>query len=396
MSLIFPTPVITTSAAIGVASSAVLFQASSFCLPSPPSYTSLLGTPSVADEGAIVPENYTKDLFSDFGFVVRARTDDNEDLLLWMFLYRQLGQDTVIDDDISQTALLVTNFSTSEKAAGMHDTPYLNKGQNIDDYYSVGSLQNTETPDQSTWSCGGRVLSRSSPPHWKASGTHAGIQVDLDFTQRSDFYYHIAPFSTLKNGEGDAGGIIHLRANGTVTDTTKNKTYAFTDGHAVHERIIMAGVVPARLNYMGGRGSPWINSWGPNFSFWTLDFDTGNDTFSSQLMVSIDNTTLLAVGSLYAQTSVLDTWFDPKTNQINPRTWKVTAVTEKGVLDATVSAYGRYFYTWVRRGGTILVHCYIADTIATFTRDDGTVVSERQVAMVEYMRTLYNQGLTEA
>jgi hypothetical protein len=360
------------------------------CIPAPPSFTNLVApTFEVYQEGPIVPDNYTEDLFNDFGYVVRAKTDSDEDLLLWLFMYRQIGTDTVIDCDISQSALLVTNFSDPEKGV-MHNTPYINKGQNVDDLYAPGALQFKITKEEATWSLDGRELS-SSPPYYKARGEHAGIEVNLDFVQWSDIFYQIGPFSEVNSTGGGAGGLVHLKANGTVT--ANNITYTISEGYAIHERIITAGVVPARLQYMGGRGSPWFNSWGKEFSFWTMGTDVGNNTESIQMFINIDNQTIIVEEPLYAQINALENWFDPKTNQINPRKWKITAITELGTLDATVSAYGRYYYTWIRRGGTILVHSYIADTVATFTRKDGTVVSENQVSMVEYMRTLYNQGL---
>jgi len=207
----------------------------------------------------------------------------------------------------------------------------------------------------------------------------------------ASFYYHIGQFNQLKNGEGDAGGIVHLRVNGTVT--AKGKTFTITDGHAIHERILMAGVVPPRLDYMGGRGSPWINSWGEQLSFFILTEDTSTN---SMFMITIDDESFVIQGNEYAWTEELDHWLDPKTNQVNPRTWRVRAIMEKGTLDATVTAYGRWFYTWVRRGGIILVHTFMADSVATFTRKNGSVVEEKHVAMVEYMRTLYNQALSDS
>ncbi|KAF2802331.1 uncharacterized protein BDZ99DRAFT_483059 [Mytilinidion resinicola] len=379
MSLLFPTPTYTPPGQLLASTSTAALLASSLCIPAPPSYTNLLAPGfEVPQDGPIVPDNYTKDLFSDFGYVVRARTDSEEDLLLWLFLYRQ-------------SALLVTNYTGPEKEI-MHNTPFLNKGQNLDDYYSPGSLQWNETKDEVTWKLDGRELA-SSPPYYKARGEHGGIEVNLDLVQWSDLFYQIGPFTEVNSEGGGAGGILHLKASGTVT--ANNITYTISEGYAIHERIITAGVVPARLQYMGGRGSPWFNSWGKQFSFWTMGTDIGNDTQSIQMFINIDNQTIIVEEPLYAQINALNSWFDPKTNQINPSKWKITSITELGTLDATVTAYGRYYYTWIRRGGTILVHSYIADTVATFTRKNGTVVSEKQVSMVEYMRTLYNQGLDE-
>jgi hypothetical protein len=79
-------------------------------------------------------------LFNDCGFVVRAKAESGEDTHLGMFTYQQRGSETIIDGDITQTLMVYGKFSDGEKKS-MHDTPYINKGQNIDDYHSPGSVQ---------------------------------------------------------------------------------------------------------------------------------------------------------------------------------------------------------------------------------------------------------------
>jgi hypothetical protein len=40
----------------------------------------------------------------------------------------------------------------------------------------------------------------------------------------------------------------------------------------------------------------------------------------------------------------------------------------------------------------LLVHQYLADCVAKFTKKDGTVLHSKQVASLEYMLTLYRQA----
>lgn len=78
------------------------------------------------DQGPLVSDDYAKDLFNDFGCVVRARMETGEDVHLWMFLYRQKGAEVIKDNDVCQTFMLEGNFSEQAKR-GMSDTPYINK-----------------------------------------------------------------------------------------------------------------------------------------------------------------------------------------------------------------------------------------------------------------------------
>ncbi|OGE54720.1 hypothetical protein PENARI_c005G11140 [Penicillium arizonense] len=345
---------------------------------------STCGPTVLADQNPIIPENYEKDLFNDMGFVLRARSDEGHDIHLWMFMYRQLGEAVIIDNEVCQTLLVKVAFTDEEKKT-MHDAPFINKGQNIDDYNEVGTMGFTSSESKVSWSLNGRVF-ESQPPNWHVKGGHAGVLVDLHFSQRGQAFYHCGEFSNIKNDEGIAGFVVHCRATGTVT--VQDKLYTISDGHGVHERIVMGGLVPDRLSSMAGRGSNWLHGWGKSFSFYTLTRDVSQ---SSTFMLNIDGETLASVGEDVSITEA-EHWLDPKTNQMNPRKWRLRATTAKGRLEAVVTAYGRAYYTWIRRGGTLLVHQFVADCEARFTFADGTILEEKQmVASLEYMRTLYHQ-----
>jgi hypothetical protein len=345
---------------------------------------STCGPTFLKDQYPIVPETYDKDLFNDMGFVLRARSDEGRDIHLWMFMYRQLGEAVIINNEVCQT-LLVNVALDDEEKKGMRDTPFINKGQNIDDYNKVGSLRFDTSESQVKWSLAGRVF-ESQPPVWHVRGDHAGVAVDLVFKQRGDAFYHCGEFSRIKNAEGIAGFIVHCFATGTVT--VKGTTYTISNGHGVHERIFMGGLVPDRLGSMAGRGSNWLHGWGKELSFYVLTRDVSG---ASTFMLNVDGQTIASVGD-NVSIQEAEHWLDPKTNQINPRKWRLRVVTEKGKLEALVNAYGRAYYTWIRAGGTLVVHQYVADCEARFTRTDGSVIEAKDmVASLEYMRTLYHQ-----
>jgi hypothetical protein len=103
---------------------------------------------------AIIPDGYEPDLFNDMGFVLRARTDTDEDI---HFMYRQHGTEEIINNEVCQTLMVFPNFTDAEKLS-MHDTRYINKGQNIDDYHPLGSLKFADEEKKITWTFAGSVF----------------------------------------------------------------------------------------------------------------------------------------------------------------------------------------------------------------------------------------------
>jgi len=217
-------------------------------------------------------------LFNNYGFVVRARAESGEDIHLWMFTYQQRGAETILDGDITQTLMVYGKFSDGEKKS-MHDVPYINKGQNIDDYVKPGSLKIKEG-EQVTWTNAGREFI-CQPPDYKIRGSHAGVKVKLDFKQSADGFYHCGPFEALKADSGIAGYIVHGRVSGTIE--VKGKTLKVNNGFGVYERIIIGGKIPPRIDYNLG-GSQWTHGWGEEFSWYTL---TGAQRPSSTAMVIV-------------------------------------------------------------------------------------------------------------
>ncbi|KAF2813039.1 uncharacterized protein BDZ99DRAFT_556199 [Mytilinidion resinicola] len=350
-------------------------------------FVSYVAPTSLENARAIIPNDYEPDLFNDMGFVLRAKADSGEDIHLWMFMYRQRGEEVIINNEVCQTLLVCPTYTPAEKES-MHDTPFINKGQNIDDYHPLNTLTFTDTPTTATWTLAGRVFS-SRANHWTVSGSHAGVSVQLEWTQRGDALYNGGPFADLHSDAGHSAFIVHAHVTGTVTAGGRTLVVSAGNGHGIHERICMAGHVPARLQYMLERGMNWLNGYGAAMSWYIKTASRGR---SATMMLNVYGETLAVVGGEWAGVEEVGFWLDPKTNQVNPRKWRVWAVVEgKGRLEAVVTAYGRAYYTWVRQGGVVLVNQFVADAVCTWTREDGTRVVEEQMAMNEYMRTLYVQ-----
>lgn len=394
MPLVFPASdfgAVSSVSEIFVASDVPVVKYGTASIPAPPSLAAQIGDWKIEDQGPLVADNYQGPLFNDYGFVVRAKSDEGEDIALWTFMYRQQGPEIIIDNDVTQTCFIAGKFSDTEKAH-MHDVPFISKGQNIEDYYTPSTMEHKISSDSISWTVDQRELGYA-PPHWYAKGTHADVEIDLKLTPRGTCFYHVASFEEKFDKEkqkGLAGGNNHLRVNGTIK--ANGKTYTITNGHGVHERIIMAGFVPERINYMGKAGSPWIHGWGEKLSFFTISRATGHN---AQTSINVDGETIAVEGAGWVSTKEVEQWLDPKTKQVNPRKWTVQATTEKGKFEASVIGFARWYYTWTRRGGVLVVHTFMCDVVMTFTRNDGSVISEKGVGIVEYMRTLYNQNQTQ-
>jgi len=325
------------------------------------------------------------EIFNDYGFVVRAKAETGEDFHLWLFTYQLKGPEVIIDGDVTQTLLVFGKFSDEEKTR-ISDNPYVNKGQNLEDYLPPGSITVKEEKDQVTWSNAGRIMV-GKPPNYELSGVHAGVKVNLHFKETSDALYHHGRFEDLPPNEGRAGYLVHCKVTGSIE--VQGKVLKIATGYGVHERILNAGIVPPRIDFMKGRGLNWSHGWSEEFSWYIMSGDMGP---TGKGYVNIDGEVLVVQGVDKAWVNEVDHWLDPKTRQLAPYKWNIWLVTPKGRLDIVLNGYGRAFYTWTRLGGTLVVNQYVCDAVSTFTRTDGTVIKAKQMASMEYMRTLYRQA----
>jgi len=334
-------------------------------------------------EGTHQTEEAYSEFFNDMGFVIRGRTEEGHDIHLWSFMYQQRGPEIIIDGDVSQSLFIASKFSDEEKLS-MHDTPYVNKGQNIEDYAKPGTIKIAEGGPETTWTHTNRKFV-CKPPHWRVEGEHAGVVADINYTESSDGFFHLGAFDKLKKEGGVAGYVMHGKAEGTIT--VKGKPYKFK-GYGVHERIIQSGLVPDRTHYMGGRGLNWMHGWSEDFSWYCFKGDVGEKNFTG--VINIGGESIPVDGDKGGIEETLY-WLDPKSKLMIPYRWKVWMETEKGRLESLVYGYARGYYTWIRKHGTMVVNQYTADADSKFIFKDGKVVESKQMNMIEHMRTMYRQ-----
>jgi hypothetical protein len=256
--------------------------------------------PTVIDwEGPLVPQDYSKPLFNDYGFVVRGNLTNGEDFTLWLFIYRQIGEaEFITDEDLFQLTFIHGNFTEIQKES-MNDTPFVNIGQDIEDYAPIGTVTAFQNSSYVEYTFEdfkfGAQDTTSREKIWLARGSRGGVTVDILMPQHGDEIYHAGAFTDLENCSpnttstnynctGDFGGIVHT-SGVTGTFSYNDTTVTIDTAYAVHERLIQAGAIPSRVLTCGGNGATWIHSWGNRLDTWAFTTDYGP---LSQAFVNID------------------------------------------------------------------------------------------------------------
>jgi len=344
------------------------------------------GPISVKHEKSLLEGHDKGDLFNDFGFVVRAKADTGEDIHLWSFIYQQRGDEIVVDGDVGQTLLVYGNYTDEQKTYMHPDCPNVNQGQNIEDYYPPGSCEIDDSHDDHvTWKLGGRVH-YGETDKWRVSGEHAGVKCDIEFEQYNPAFFHCGTFEDLGSKQPQAGHIVHCKTKGTIE--VHGKVLKFS-GFGIHERIIQYGKIPDRTGYMSGRGLHWMHGFSDGFTWYLLRGDVGKGMSSA--MINLGNKQIVLENPTGSGVEEVAQWVDPLSKIVSPYKWRVWIQTPEGKLESHIYAYGRAYYTWIRRGGTLVVNQYCANAESSFTYPDGKVIEAKQLISIEHMRTLYRQ-----
>lgn len=345
------------------------------------------GPVPLAVEKKMIADDYAEEIFNDYGFVVRAQAESGEDIHLWTFIYQQQGDEIILDGDVTQTLLVYGKFSDAEKQYMNPGCATVNKGQNIENYFPPGSIKWTETDKDVKWEVGGRVH-WGAPPEWKAGGEHAGVKLNLHFTQYNPAFYHCGRFEDATAPVGNAGYIVHTRVSGTIE--VHGKTLTIKNGFGIHERIKQHGIIADRTAFMSGRGLHWMHGFSEGFTWYLMRGDVGRGMSSA--MINIGDKQIVLEDPTSSGVEETAHWIDPESRIVSPYKWKIWVKTAQGTLVSMISAYGRQYYTWIRRNGTLVVNQYVADAETIFTYPDGRVVEAHQMISIEHMRTLYRQA----
>lgn len=332
-----------------------------------------------------LPLDFKDEIFNDSGLVVRGKAESGEDIHLWNFIYQQQGREVVVDGDVAQLLLVYGKFTDDQKQYMNPEAAGVNKGQLIDDYYKPGTIKITEEKDKVVWKLD-KMEHHCAPPVWQAIGESAGVKVDLKFEQSSPAFWHLGTFETQKE-VGMAGYVAHCRVSGTIE--VDGKVLTLKDQYGLHERIQHKGKVPDRTGHMSGRGLHWMHGWSEGFSWYLMRGDVGKGLGTA--MINIGDEQILLEDPTSSGVEEAANWIDPVSKIVSPYRWRAWVRTDKGTLESRIKAYGRQYYTWTRRGGTLVVNQYCADAETEFRYPDGRTVTAKQVVSIEHMRTLYRQ-----
>ena len=91
-------------------------------------YHSESGSVDLSDQRLHVEGHLGKEIYTDYGHAVRARTDSGEDIFLWSAAYMHRKGQFVVDADLVQTFLIWGDYSSEEKKR-MHAGNFVNRGQ---------------------------------------------------------------------------------------------------------------------------------------------------------------------------------------------------------------------------------------------------------------------------
>ncbi|KAL6231975.1 hypothetical protein BDW75DRAFT_243403 [Aspergillus navahoensis] len=326
------------------------------------------------------------EIYIDSGFVVRATAETGEDVHFWTIMYHQKCREVVIQSDLTQTTFLVTKFSDEEKKQ-MHPTPFIDLGQNIEDFLPLGSLVITNTDKGAHWKIAGREYICEAP-EWHILGEHAGVKTNIRLYDPTQGFFHLGLFEKWAP-DGAAGFQSHLKAEGTIE--FEGRTLKIK-GYAVREHLGFRGTtkgIPNRLGYMSAEGLNWAHSFSDEFTWYIL---AGHAEKNSTGMVTIDGKVFHATGQSNVWMETIREWVDPDSNQLVPRKWRAYLRAPEGTLEAYIHAYGRTYYTWNRLGGVIVTYHMVGESTATWTYTDGRVVTaKKQLFFTEFMRVLHRR-----
>ncbi len=347
-------------------------------------YHSESGSVDLSDQRSHVKGLEGKEIYTDYGHAVRARADSGEDIFLWSAAYMHRKGQFVVNADLVQTFFIWGTYSPDEKKR-MHAGNFINRGQDLQDYFQPGDLKVIEEADKVSWALGGREFI-GAPPNWRIKGDHAGVACDITMAAMSPALWQFGRFSDLK-GEGSSGYEQHCTAEGTIRFQGRELKIK---GYGNQEHVLFVGDTPRQVEAMSGKGISWAHGFGPEFQWYIMNGDAGKSALSRVL---IEGREILCADAKQTWAEEIAYWHDPLSNMKVPYKWHIWMRTPKGVLDVIMSAYGRAYYVWVREGGTIVVYWYMADADGAFTFPDGRVVrSESMMCLLENMKTFQRRS----
>lgn len=324
---------------------------------------------SVDDERTWLPRSKEgEDFWENHGFMVRGRTEEGDDLTLWVspYIVKQGSEDSyyAVHANINQTVLVHGNRSRADKQQ-MHDSDFVALGWSPGEHLPFGTIETDETDERVVWKVQDRRYT-DAPPRWSIQGEQGGVDLDIEFEAILPAFWFY-PFDRIEE-DGIGWYEAYLRASGTITQ--EGKELAFT-GYACHERIRMTrDHVPDRLS---GEGLQWQHLLDERVQCWMMASPTMGDAFA---YLAVDGEVFEVRGEDKVRWRELAHWQDPRSKFTHAYKWQLEVECDAGTLELVATAYDRAYYVWPPfKATTNVLHWMVADATGSFAKNDGTVIS---------------------
>jgi hypothetical protein len=308
-----------------------------------------------------------QDLWENHGFLVRGRSKEGDDIMLWTspyIVHRGPHSYYVSAMNILQTVLVKTRYSAEEKKV-MHDNNFVASGWSPSEYLPSGSIKVDRGDRRVLWKVREREY-EDAPPHWSIRGMHAGVDLNLSFEAL------VPSFTVFPHDRFAQDGITwyeaYLRAKGKVSYAGKTTD---VEGYACHERVIITRDHEPHL--MVGRGLYWHHLFDDRVQAWVMTAPTVGYGLS---YVVVDGETFKCEGPQDVRIDDVDTWVDPRSGFSVPCRWRISVKTPIGLLQLEAGAYARAYYPWAPFAKTMnILYWMPAEANGTFARTSGESIA---------------------
>lgn len=304
------------------------------------------------------------------GFVVFGESDGH-DVLFWSCAYMmspaERTQWLVPDARIHATIFMAIPRVDD---ARLGDNDFVRSGLHLPEYIERESFRIVEGPDSITWEVEDRRYTWD-PPHWRISGEHAGVDVDLEIRAAGEASWSSGPFETIT--ENRSGGYdVPITASGRVS--VDGNTFVLTDAHGSHERVAI-GQGRDIIAEVGGGAEVFVaDLFADGVHVW-FGQHTGRDLAFGRVDAgerSAHVMPLAGQGTMTVET--VDRWSDPRSGLLLPSRWHVVMAADDGTrADFEVVAVGRAYWHYTTSSGVMVMVWQLSKAAGSVTLSDGVV-----------------------
>ena len=326
------------------------------------------------------------DYYENYAFWMVASSDEH-DILMYTCMYvikGGPGGSVWLDGDTRQHITLLSVTPIERRGKGMYDNNFARVGWHPTQYGKPEDLKVTRGKDRVVWEMDGQRYIHK-PPVFSVKGTHAGVEMDLDFRPAGPAFFRWGAMEGA--GKADRAGYkSYVFPKGTIK--VGGKTYEIKSGWGTQgHQIIM------RPNY------DIVGEWLAPHDMYELDSITSDNVLiylsrptkgvTGQVRVGdkiIDFQPDNKKGSI--SFTVLEHWHDPRSGQNVPCRWHLAMASPEGTIDMDIQGQNRAYYQWdMKKGNTELMWIMCVGNGNVFMPDGRTVPIKDTLMRLEWCHT---------